>query len=757
MKRKKMKRKIPSLLVIFAVVLSIGIAYAVSPFDGVGPFSGEPESRFVLEDSDGNTWNLNMSDVDEYIKVYAEIDDDNLSEQLNDWLENNPNSLPIWTTTEERLRVDEIGNDFQSTASPPAPIRQPAEFEPMEGVLIRYPFGISYEIIAEMAEDIEVVTIVANSAQQSYVESQYLSHGVNLDNCKFLIAPTNSYWTRDYGPWFIFTGNDEQGIVDFIYNRPRPWDDQIPIVYGNDQGIPVYGMDLIHTGGNYMTDGQGIAVSTSLVQEENPDLTPEKINQTMAEYLGIYTYYVVPDALDEYIKHIDCWAKYLAPDVIMIIEVPQIHSQYDEIEATVAYFKNQISCYGTPYRVVRVYTPKGEPYINSLILNDKVFVPIEGSLWDNTALASYENAMPGYEVLGFTGSWYTTDALHCRVMGITDRYMLYIEHTPLPDGQLNDNGFDIEAKIDPYSGEALINDSLFVNWTIDGGEWNSVHMTHLTDDYYHAYIPPQPNHVERIQYYIHAEDYSSRSENHPYIGPLGAHTFKVNYRPEKPNKPMGPTYGVEGVDYTYLINTTDPDGDEVYYILDWGDGNLGDWLGPYKSGVTVTANHTWVEAGDYNMSVKAKDIYNGESNWSDNLSVNIANASRISIYTDKTTYTTGDTMHVGLDVTNPSDALPVRFAIWLEKVGDGIAVVTYTPVTLPAELDYSNQNYMVFTLPNLPAGTYLWHAALIEPTGPIIFISHDTAEWDFVPALVEGPTENIKGMREQTIFTIDFD
>ncbi len=26
---------------------------------------------------------------------------------------------------------------------PPTPIRQPAEFEPMQGVLIRYPFGIS--------------------------------------------------------------------------------------------------------------------------------------------------------------------------------------------------------------------------------------------------------------------------------------------------------------------------------------------------------------------------------------------------------------------------------------------------------------------------------------------------------------------------------------------------------------------------------------------------------------------------------------
>ena len=51
--------------------------------------------------------------------------------------------------------------------------------------------------IKEMAEDIEVVTIVKNEVQKNYVELQYFIHGINLDHCSFLIAPTNSYWTRD--------------------------------------------------------------------------------------------------------------------------------------------------------------------------------------------------------------------------------------------------------------------------------------------------------------------------------------------------------------------------------------------------------------------------------------------------------------------------------------------------------------------------------------------------------------------------------
>ncbi|HIH00019.1 MAG TPA: agmatine deiminase family protein, partial [Thermoplasmata archaeon] len=190
-----------------------------------------------------------------------------------------------------------------------ATIRQPGEFEPMQGVLIRYPFGISYNVIKEMAEDVNVVTIVASVSEKNTVQSQYQSQGVDISHCTYLIAPTDTYWTRDYGPWFIINEENVQGIVDFTYNRPRPNDDQIPTKYASNQSIPVYNMPLVTAGGNYMTDGQGIAISTTLVWEENTGYTHEQINQMVNQYLGIDTYHVVPDVNGEYIKHIDCWGK----------------------------------------------------------------------------------------------------------------------------------------------------------------------------------------------------------------------------------------------------------------------------------------------------------------------------------------------------------------------------------------------------------------------------------------------------------------
>lgn len=528
------------------------------------------------------------------------------------------------------LTGEYAGKVFQVTDEPPPPVRQPAEFEPMQGALICYltgsGFGISYEVIAEMAEDVQVVTIVASTSEKSYVQSQYQSHGVDLSHCSFLIAPTDSWWTRDYGPWFIFNGNNEQGIVDFTYNRPRPHDDVIPGAYATNQSLPLYFMSLEHSGGNYMTDGQGIAISTTLVWEENLGYTHEQINQMVHDYLGINTYHVVPDVNGDYIEHIDCWGKYLTPDVIMIRQVPPSDSQYDEIEAAVDYFESQTSCYGTPYNVARVYTPNDEPYTNSLILNNKVLVPIMGGQWDDDAIASYQAAMPGYEVLGFTGSWYSTDALHCRVMGITDRYMLYIEHTPLYGNQSSENGYDVEAEIYPYSGETLIASSTGIYWKIEGQNWNFIQMVPLGNDLYHAVIPPQENGT-KIYYYIHAEDESGRSENHPYIGALDAYSFTAygdveqNTPPEKPQRPSGQTSGKIGTTYLYSTETTDADGDQVYYLWDWDDGTYSDWLGPYASGATATAQKSWNQQGTYAVRVKAKDVHDAESVWSDPLSV----------------------------------------------------------------------------------------------------------------------------------------
>tara|TARA_B100001540_G_C15739140_1_gene611379 strand:- start:762 stop:1385 length:624 start_codon:yes stop_codon:yes gene_type:complete len=159
----------------------------------------------------------------------------------------------------------------------------------------------------------------------------------------------------------------------------------------------------------------------------------------MNEYYGISTYHVVADPNGEYIDHIDCWGKFLSPNRVLIREVPSSHPQYNMIEDVVDYFQSVPTSDGGLWEIFRVYTPSDQPYTNSLILNDKVFVPIMNSSWDDEALEVYEIAMPNHEILGFTGSWQSTDALHCRVKGVPD-----ISYSPFQNGDINmDSSIDI--------------------------------------------------------------------------------------------------------------------------------------------------------------------------------------------------------------------------------------------------------------------------------------------------------------------------
>ena len=95
--------------------------------------------------------------------------------------------LPIGFTQEEwdnRHLIKEMG---RQTDPPVAPVRNIAEFEPMQGALIRYPFGISTSIIKEIAEDLKVYCLVSSGLQNSAYNSMN-NADVNMDNVEFILG-----------------------------------------------------------------------------------------------------------------------------------------------------------------------------------------------------------------------------------------------------------------------------------------------------------------------------------------------------------------------------------------------------------------------------------------------------------------------------------------------------------------------------------------------------------------------------------------
>ena len=447
--------------------------------------------------------------------------------------------------SEEEMHTPVRNENFVETDPPTGTPRFVAEFEPMQGVMIRYPLGIPTSLVAQLSNNCHVYCIVSSSYQSS-AQSSFQSAGVNMDNVTWVNAASDSYWVRDYGPWYIFEDRNP-AIVDNVYNRPRPNDDNMSGVFANFWQIPMYGMNLQHTGGNMMEDGRGHGVSDNLVFQENGN-NETNVRNKMRDYLGIDPYHVTIDPQGDYIAHVDCWGKYLAPDKILIARVPQSNSHYADYESVAQYFETTNCCWGYPYRVYRVDEPGGStlaPYTNSLILNKTVYVPMgSNSSYNEAALQVYQDAMPGYTIVGVTNndyytSWENTDALHCRTRGVMDFNMLFVDHRDVIYGeQVWQDSIAITSKFIAYSGMDLKQDSLLVYYSIDGGAYQTAHMTATGEpDEYVGYIKGYQS-ESSIDYYVFGADESGHRYTQPVFAELDPHHFTMEeYIPITPTEP----------------------------------------------------------------------------------------------------------------------------------------------------------------------------------------------------------------------------
>jgi hypothetical protein len=100
-------------------------------------------------------------------------------------------------------------------------------------------------------------------------------------------------------------------------------------------------------------------------------------------------------------------------------------------------------------------------------------------------------------------------------------------------------------------------------------------------------------------------------------------TLHPSEPPETPDAPDGPDHWIVNVECMFSTVTTEPDGEVIYYMFDWDDGNFSEWLGPYQSGQTAEGFHTWTQLGEYEIRVIAKDVNGAKSNWSEATTLSI--------------------------------------------------------------------------------------------------------------------------------------
>lgn len=428
------------------------------------------------------------------------------------------------------------------TTAPPTPVRTMAEWEEVQGIIVTWTSYTSIiRQIVDYAQDEGLVYIVCSDSNT--VKTYLTNGGVPLTNLKFVKTSFNSVWCRDYGPWAVYSGvSDSLKLVDWIYNRPRPLDDQVSVGFAGFVNIPLYQSvtapnDLTATGGNFMVDGNGTGFSSKLILNENTGKTETQINSIMNSYMGISRYIKMETLPYDQIHHIDMHIKLLDEETFLVGQYPPGVADGPQIEANLQYVINNFqTCYGRPYKVVRIpmppngsgqYPPSANyyTYTNSVFVNKTVIVPIYGLSQDTTALRIYRENLPGYRVVGINCSSMISalGAIHCitKEIGVTEP--VFISHAKLLNRINLPAPYEVKTYIKTKSGVA----SAKVYWRTDTTQaYNAVNMTQALDTF-RAGIPVQTSGT-KIYYYISATSNSGRTISKPLTAPSGYFNFSIN-------------------------------------------------------------------------------------------------------------------------------------------------------------------------------------------------------------------------------------
>jgi hypothetical protein len=310
---------------------------------------------------------------------------------------------------------------------------------------------------------------------------------------------------------------------------------------------------MMATGGNFMSDGMGTGFSSNLIIDENsggnawngqtyPNHSLDEINNILNEFMGIDRYILMETLPYDGIHHIDMHMKLLDEETLLIAEYPEGTADGPQIEANLQYIlENYNSAFGTPYKVIRIPSPPStqgnypdnngyyRTYTNSVFVNNTVLVPFYRTEYDTIAQRIYEEALPGYNIVGIDVDDQNTflisysGAIHCITHSVGVKDPLLIQHQSL-ENTLAQEEYLVEAFIQHTSGI----ESADLYWTTNLNDgYQSIAMTNIGENNWSAQINGDISPQTMVYYYISAQANSGKKMSRPMPAPLGYFDFYI--------------------------------------------------------------------------------------------------------------------------------------------------------------------------------------------------------------------------------------
>jgi agmatine deiminase len=339
--------------------------------------------------------------------------------------------------------------------------RMPAEWEPHEATWLAWPHNpedwpgkfqsipwLYAEIVRLLAAHERVHLIVENAVSERRVRGMLKRAGANLDEISFHRWPTDRGWTRDSGPIFVKNTEGEIGLTNWKFNGWAKYDDwhldaRLPWRVSKLLSLPAWkplvrdqnGAKHCHCvleGGSIDANGAGALLTTeecllSEVQERNPGVSREQVEQVFADFLGIDQVIWLNRGIagDDTHGHVDDIARFVSPTTIVAaVEPDSSDANHVPLAENLDRLKRARTPVGKPYTVVELPMPRpvtfrGQrlpaSYANFYIANGLVLVPTFHDPSDRVALNTLAEVFPDREVIGIhsVDLIWGLGALHC--------------------------------------------------------------------------------------------------------------------------------------------------------------------------------------------------------------------------------------------------------------------------------------------------------------------------------------------------------
>jgi agmatine deiminase len=313
----------------------------------------------------------------------------------------------------------------------------PAEWELHKGTWLAWPHNEEHwpgnfapipplyaEIIRILASTEQVFVCVNNSSTEESARALLKQSGVSsilLDQARFLQIPTDSSWTRDFGPIFVRNPAGDLVITDWIFNswggKYPPWDqdDVVPQHISKIFQYPLEQPGIVLEGGSIDVNGKGTLLTTEqclLNQNRNPHLNRQQIENYLRQYLGATNVLWLKEGIigDDTDGHIDDIARFInATTVVCCVEENQSDENYEILKKNYEDLKTMRDQDGRPLSIIAF--PMPDPvmyegvrlpasYANFYIANRIVVVPTFRCRQDEFAMKTLRELFPDREVIG---------------------------------------------------------------------------------------------------------------------------------------------------------------------------------------------------------------------------------------------------------------------------------------------------------------------------------------------------------------------